>query len=68
MKVYQSFEEIDEDLKRHNLERQIALEELKLTKNQISEDLAPMNWLDTFFKLFYKYGFWILIKRLFKKL
>lgn len=68
MKVYQSFEEIDEDLKRLNLKRQIAVEELKLTKNQIGEDLAPLNWVDTFIKLFYKYGIWILIKRLFRKL
>jgi len=68
MKVYQSFEEIDEDLKRHNLKRQIAIEELKLTKNQLGEDLALLNWLDTFFKLFYKYGLLILIKRLFRKL
>ncbi len=35
MKVYNSFEQIDQDLKKLNLERQIAVEELKMTQNQI---------------------------------
>ena len=53
MKVYQSFEEIDQELKRLNLERKITLEELKLTHNQIKEDLTPLNWVETIFKVFY---------------
>lgn len=68
MKVYTSFDEIDDDLKRLNLERQIALEELKLTQNQVKSDLAPLNWLDTVLKVFYKYGFSLLLNRLFKRL
>lgn len=68
MKEYSSFEEIDQDLKRLNLERQIALEELKLTQNQLKTDLAPLNWLDSVLKVFYKYGFSILLNRLFKRL
>ena len=68
MKEYSSFEEIDQDLKRLNLERQIALEELKLTQNQLKTDLAPLNWLDSVLKVFYTYGFSILLNRLFKRL
>ena len=33
MKTYHSFEQIEGDLKRLSLERQIALEELKIVKN-----------------------------------
>ena len=68
MKEYQSFEEIDQDLKRIQLERQIAVEELKLTQNQIKDALAPLNWIETLVKMFYKYGFSVLIIRLFKRL
>ena len=34
MKTYTTFEEIDNDLKRYKLERDIAWEELKLTKSE----------------------------------
>lgn len=67
MKIYRSFEEIDQDLKRLNLERQIAIEDLKLTKNQIQEDLAPLNWIDTIVSLFVKYGASIILNRVVKK-
>ena len=67
MKEYNSFDEINNDLKRLKLERQIALEELKLTQNQVKHDLAPLNWLDTVLKVFYKYGFSIVLNRLFKR-
>lgn len=68
MKVYKSFEEIDQELKRLDLQRQIAVEHLKLTGNQVKEDLSPLNWINTLLNVFYKYGITILIKRLFKKL
>jgi hypothetical protein len=68
MKVYESFEEIDRDIKKLDLERQIIVEELKLTKHQIKEDLAPLNWLDSIMKLFSKYGLSILLNRIFRKL
>ncbi|MEM1001585.1 MAG: DUF6327 family protein [Bacteroidota bacterium] len=68
MKVYESFEEIDLELKKLSLERQIAIEELKLTQNQIKDDLAPLNWLNSLMKMAVKQGFSILIVRLIRRL
>ncbi|WP_405569911.1 DUF6327 family protein [Winogradskyella sp. Asnod2-B02-A] len=68
MKTYTTFEEIDNDLKRYKLERDIAWEELKLTKSEFKEDLQPLNWLSTALKLTGKYSFIALIRKwLFKK-
>lgn len=64
--VYNSFEEIEHDLKRFNLERQIALEELKLTKHKVKEDLKPLNWVQTAIDYAGKYGLFLIIKRLLK--
>jgi hypothetical protein len=63
MKLYESFEEIDQDLKKLNLERQIVIEELKLTQNQMKENLAPINWLDSIISLLVKYGASFLLNR-----
>lgn len=63
MKTYTTFKEIDNDLKRYKLERDIAWEELKLMKNEYKQDLQPINWLSTALKLTGKYGFIALIKR-----
>ena len=63
MKTYTSFEQIDNDLKLHKLERDIAWEELKLVKGEIKEDLNPLNWLNSALKLTGKYSFFALIKK-----
>ncbi|NNE31981.1 MAG: hypothetical protein HKN40_06380 [Winogradskyella sp.] len=68
MKIYTSFEEIDNDLKLVKLERDIAWEELKLLKNEYKEDLQPLNWVSTALKLTGKYGFIALLRQwLFKR-
>ncbi|MBU2919891.1 hypothetical protein KO504_00930 [Winogradskyella psychrotolerans] len=68
MKTYATFEEIDNDLKRFKLERDIAWEELKLTKGEFKEDLQPLNWVSTALKLTRKYSFIALIRKwIFKK-
>jgi hypothetical protein len=68
MKTYTSFKEINNDLKRYQLERDIAWEELKLIKSEYKEDLQPLNWISTALKLTGKYSFIALIKNwLFKK-
>lgn len=64
MDSYTSFEEIDQHLKRLKLERDIAWEELKLMKNEYKEDLKPMNWISTAFKLTSKYSFIAILKKL----
>jgi hypothetical protein len=66
MKQYQSFEDIETDLKRLNLERKIALEEMKLLKSEFQESLTPINWMQTGLKLAGKYGFYMLLKKFLK--
>lgn len=66
MEKYNSLEEIELDLKRLSLERKIALEELKLSKEEIKERLSYPNWINTIFKTASKYGFYLLIKKFLK--
>lgn len=63
-KNYTSLEEIKLDLQRLNLERKIQMEELKLTRHQIKEDLSPVNWIGTLLKGAKKFGFMLLLKKL----
>ncbi|PQJ77450.1 DUF6327 family protein [Polaribacter glomeratus] len=66
MKTYQSFEEISRDLKLLSLERQIALEELKMVKNDFEESLKPLSMIKNILTTFGKFGTLMLIKRVFK--
>ncbi|MDV7139541.1 DUF6327 family protein [Maribacter sp. TH_r10] len=61
---YNSLKEIKLKLHTLNLERKIQMEELKLTKHQIKEDLQPINWIATLFKGVKKYGALILLKKM----
>lgn len=63
---FTSFEEIELELKQYSLEREIALEEIKGLKHQIQEDLQPMNWLQSGFKIAQKLSTVMLLKKLFK--
>lgn len=64
--MYQNFDEIEFDLQRLDLERQIAMEELKGLKQEVKEDLSPYNWLSTAISLVKKYGVLYLIKKILK--
>ncbi|TLF47067.1 hypothetical protein [Maribacter aurantiacus] len=64
--MYNNFDEIEFDLQRLNLERQIAIEELKGLKQEVKEDLNPYNWLSTAISLIKKYGILYLIKKILK--
>ncbi|MEZ4803410.1 MAG: DUF6327 family protein [Gelidibacter sp.] len=66
MKTYTSFKEIEHDLKRLKLERQIGLEQLKSVKGELAEDLKPKNWISTAVSFGWKYGLFVLMKKLFK--
>lgn len=66
MKTYNSFEEIDYDLKRLKLERQIGFEQLKGVKGEFAESLKPMNWINSLLKIAGKFGIFILLKKLFR--
>ena len=66
MRTYESLEQIELDLRKLNLERHIALEELKLTKHNFKENLKPFNMVGSFLKFASKYGILFLIKKIIK--
>jgi hypothetical protein len=65
MKIYQNFKQIEHDLKLLSLERQIALEELKIVKNDFEESIRPISILRDAFKFLSKYGTLLFIKKIF---
>lgn len=67
MKTYKSFDEIDFDLNKLNLERQIAWEEMKGLKHEFKEDMKPLNWFNSGLKYVGKYGVLVLLKKVFRK-
>lgn len=64
MKEYKTFDDIDNDLRRHNLERKIAWEELKLVQGKVEEDLQPINLIVTVFKVIGRVGIFKLLKKI----
>jgi hypothetical protein len=66
MSAYESFEQIETDLKRLSLEKQIGLEELKLVKSDFQDSLKPLNILAGIAKFASKYGALVLLKKIFK--
>lgn len=64
MKQYNTYEDVQRDLKRLNLERHIAWENMKLQKNKIGDELQPKQWMVTVYKVVQKYGVYILMRRL----
>jgi hypothetical protein len=67
MKNYQSFHDIEQDLKRLKLERHIALEEMKLSKNKLKDNFLQNSWLNLAIGVAGKYGFYVLLKRFIKE-
>ena len=67
MRTYNSFDEIDFELKRLNLERKIAWEEIKQAGNKVQDNLTPNNWIMPIYNGFKKFGIYFLLKKLFKK-
>ena len=66
-KVYRNFNEIDEELTRLELERQIAIEEIKAVKGDLKESLQPSQWIQSGVKVAGKIGSMVLLKKLFRK-
>ncbi len=66
MKIYQSFEEINTDLRQLSLEKQIALEELKLVKSDFEESIKPMTLISNVVTTLGKFGTLMFIKKIFK--
>ena len=65
-KEFTNFDEIKLELKRLDLERQIAWEELKGLKEDVKEDLNPLSWVSTALNYMGKVGSLYFIKKLFK--
>lgn len=66
MKNYNSLDDINKDLKRLSLERDIAWEEMKGLRYQVQEDLRPYNWANTILSAVKKYGLLFLVKKILK--
>lgn len=64
MKTYSSIKDINQDLKRLNLERQIAWEELKGLKHNVKDDFSSYNWMNTAISAVKKYGILYLIRKI----
>lgn len=64
--MYKNFEEIEFNLRRLKLEREIALEELKGLKQDVQEDLSPYNWVSTAFSAAKKFGMLYLMRKVVK--
>ncbi|WP_298766171.1 hypothetical protein [uncultured Polaribacter sp.] len=66
MKKYKSFKEIALDLQKHKQDREAALKELKIVKSDFEAQLKPIALLGNFAKYISKYGFLMLLKKIFK--
>lgn len=66
MKTYNSLKEIELDLKKVKLEREIAFEELKIAKHELEDSFKPFSIISSLLKFASKYGVLLLIKKIFK--
>ena len=66
MNTYNNFTEIEKDLRKLQLEKNIAKEELKIVGYEFKEFLKPINWVTTVIQSISKYGLLLIIKRVFK--
>lgn len=66
MKHYKTEQQIKQDLRRLQLEKEIAWEELKTLKDDFKESLQPYQWMQTGLKLFSKFGVMMLVRKIIK--
>lgn len=66
MKHYKTEQQIKQDLRRLQLEKEIAWEELKTLKGDFKESLQPYQWMQTGLKLLSKFGVMMLVKKIIK--
>jgi len=65
-KTYKNAASVESDLKILDLERKIALEEIKLLKEDYKEDLKPINWLHSGLKYASKFAGMVILKKILK--
>lgn len=63
MSRYNSFEEINRELKQLKLRRAIATEEMKGIKYELQNSLQPLNLIGTALRVIKKYGIIYFIKK-----
>ncbi|TNJ45397.1 hypothetical protein KFZ70_06190 [Tamlana fucoidanivorans] len=67
MKIYHNLESVERDLKILNLERKIALEELKHLKKDYEDSVKLPQWLQTGVELGSKLSTFLFLRKLFKR-
>jgi len=67
MKIYNSFDEIDVELKRLSLKRKIDWEEIKYSGNIIKDNLTPYTGIAPIFNGVKKFGIYFLLKKIFRR-
>ncbi len=65
MRVYENTEQIANDLELLKLRRDISIEELKLVKQELKDDLSLSTWMQTLLKTVGKLGLYKLAKKAF---
>jgi hypothetical protein len=65
-KTYKNAASVERDLKILDLERKIALEEIKLLKEDYKEVLKPINWLHSGLKYAGNFTGMMILKKIFK--
>lgn len=66
-KQYRSFKEIEDELKILSLRREIALQEFKISKSKLSQNINPLEWINPdLLKTTGKLGMLYLLKKFFK--
>lgn len=63
-KVYNNQEEISQELRKLRLKRDISIEELKLVKEQVKDDLSVGEWAQSALITIGKLGLYNFVKRL----
>lgn len=66
MKIYNNLQQVEDELKILDLERQIAWEEIKHVKEEYKDDFRPYNWIQSGLKLASKLGAAVLLKKIIK--
>ena len=64
--MFKSFSEIELKLKQFDLERKIALEELKATGHKVNHDIKPLSFAKPIVNIIKTLGFAYLTKKLFR--
>lgn len=66
LKTYKDAQSVEQELKILDLERKIALEEIKLLKEDYKQDLQPINWMHSGLKYAGKFAGMMLLKKILK--